>query len=67
MRKQWLITSRIKNDKTREDLGLTGDGWSPACIFYDERRAWDEYTWLSSHSAIREYLMLCKTPTEKGS
>jgi hypothetical protein len=36
------------------------DSWSKGCIFYDEKQAQQEFSWLHAHNNIREYMLVAR-------
>jgi hypothetical protein len=36
------------------------DSWSKGCVFYDEKQAQQEYSWLHSHNTTREYMLVAR-------
>lgn len=55
-----MIFSRIRDKQTRDDLEIVGDGWSKGCVFFDEKQAQQEYSWLTAHNNIREYILVAR-------
>ena len=55
-----LILSRIRDKQTRDDLEIVGDGWGKGCVFFDEKQAQQEFSWLTAHNNIREYLLVAR-------
>jgi len=56
--------SRIRDAKTRRYLEID-DTWNKGCIFYDEKQAQREYSWLKAHSDVREYILVAQVVKQK--